>query len=194
MYTGIIKFQGSIQTVRDFGVGKAFIVRAPRAFLRRVHKADSVNIDGACFTVRKKTLRTFEVEAMPQTLRVTSVGSWREGQVVNLEPSVRLGEEMGGHFIYGHVDGVGVVDKIAREGRALLFGISLPEELMRYFPVRASISIDGVSLTVMKSEGHQIVVSLLPDTVEATSLGARQMNDKVNIEIDMLARYALEHA
>ncbi|MBI2485158.1 riboflavin synthase [Candidatus Uhrbacteria bacterium] len=193
MFSGIVRAKGEIANINDFGIARQFIVRAPQSVLLRLRPKDSVLLGGICFTVHTKDEQTFQVEAMPQTLRLTTAASWKQGDSINIEMSLRMGDTIGGHFVYGHVDEVGTVKKCAREGNALIATIQAsPAVIKQVFP-RASVAIDGVSLTVVSVEGDQFTVSLIPDTVEATTLGTLGSGSRVNVETDMMIKYAQQH-
>ena len=190
MFCGIVKAEGEIVQVHDLGVGRQFVIRAPESILLRLRPTDSVLLSGVCFTVHKKDEETFLIEAMPQTTRLTTAGSWKQGDIINIEPSLRMGDPVGGHFVYGHVDEIGTVTKCAREGNALLITLQVTPELMKQIFPRASVAIDGVSLTVVSTTSDQFTVSLIPDTVERTTLGNLSAGSRVNMETDMMIKYA----
>lgn len=150
----------------------------------------SIAVNGACLTVEKASKDEFSATLMPETLEYTTLESLKEGDDVNLEPSLKLGDEVGGHFVFGHVDGVGHITSITQDGSAKLFTVEVPEELTHFFAVKGSVALDGVSLTLTKVEGSHITVSLVKHTLENTTLGNKKEGDALNVEVDMLARYA----
>ncbi|OGL71696.1 riboflavin synthase subunit alpha [Candidatus Uhrbacteria bacterium RIFCSPHIGHO2_02_FULL_54_11] len=192
MFSGIILERAKVEEVKNDGVGRKFWLNVPMAFHRRIKKGASVALNGACFTVLQKSLRAFEVEAMPQTLRLTTAGDWVEGDLLNFEPSLRVGDELGGHFVFGHVDEVCQVDRCLFEGTSTVMCVRASQGAMAMIAPRGSIAIDGVSLTVVSCKETSFRVSLLPETLRATTLGKLKSGSKVNLEIDMLARYAYE--
>lgn len=192
MFSGIILERAKIAEMKNDGVGRRFSLEVSISMHRHLKKGSSVALNGVCFTIIKKYLRTFEVEAMPNTLRITTVGTWKEGDLLNFEPSLKLGDEIGGHLVFGHVDDVGEVVKCLYEGTSTMMSIRTNEETMRMIAPRASVAVDGVSLTVVDCRDGAFRVSLLPATLSATTLGGLKSGGKVNIEIDMLARYAYQ--
>jgi riboflavin synthase len=131
----------------------------------------------------------FSVDVSAETLSKTTLGDWQAGQAINLERSLKLGDELGGHLVYGHVDGVATVEAIEPDGDSLRFVFSAPQELARYIAPKGSVALDGVSLTVNEVETPRFGVNIIPHTARVTSFGALAVGDRVNLEIDMLARY-----
>ncbi|MDA1038248.1 MAG: riboflavin synthase [bacterium] len=190
MFSGIVRDRAEIINVIESGVGREFVIELPPYLMKRLRKGDSVLLNGVCFTVHKLARRSVHFEAMPETLRHTTAGSWFKGTNLNAEPSLRLGDDVGGHLVYGHVDEIGELVKRTREGTATIMKFRVSDETAKMLAKRGSIAINGVSLTVTLIEDNQFKVSLLPDTIEATDLGGLSVGDNVNIEIDMLMRYA----
>ena len=149
----------------------------------------SISHAGCCLTVTEKGPGWFAVEVSNETLSKTNLGDWGEGRRVNLERAAKLGDELGGHIVSGHVDGLGRVVAIEPEGGSHRVHIEAPAPLHRYIAPKGSITVDGVSLTVNAVEGPRFEVNIIPHTWEATTLGALKPGDAVNLEIDMLARY-----
>ncbi|MBF0248261.1 MAG: riboflavin synthase [Alphaproteobacteria bacterium] len=149
----------------------------------------SVAHDGACMTVVDKGDGWYAIEVSAESLSKTTLGSWDVGRRMNLERAMRLGDELGGHIVSGHVDGVGEILTRAPEGDSVRFTFRAPDALAKYLAPKGSITIDGVSLTVNEVNGSEFGVNIIPHTQTATTLGARRAGDKVNLEIDMLARY-----
>ncbi len=151
----------------------------------------SVAVNGACLTVVEHDAEagTLAFDVMPETLRVTALGSLEAGSRVNLEPALRAGQPLGGHIVQGHVDGIGHVARQQPEGNALLVEVELPADLGRYVVERGSICIDGVSLTVMGRPDGRVLLSLIPETRDRTTLGGMRDGQPVNVEVDVLARY-----
>jgi riboflavin synthase len=177
MFTGIVQAVGKIVRVSPWEVDCGGLDRSDMAV------GDSVCVQGACLTVTSLTARGFTAELSQETLRMTT-GLDRPAPV-NLEKSLALGDKLGGHLVTGHVDGVGEVAR--REGGAVAF--RLPLELRKYLARKGSVCIDGVSLTVNRAEGELFEVNLIPHTLEATTLGRLSAGSRVNVEVDLIARY-----
>jgi riboflavin synthase len=194
MFTGIVTDLGEVRSVtaRANNLHRITILtRYPRAELV---EGASVACSGVCLTVvdtGEENGRTwFAVDAADETLRVTGVGRWRHGARINLERPLKVGDELGGHIVSGHVDGLARV--VAREGMTDMarFTLRAPRELSRYIAAKGSVAIDGVSLTVNTVEGDDFTVLIIPHTLKVTSIGALKAGDDVNLEIDTMARYA----
>ncbi len=156
---------------------------------RNIEIGSSVAVNGVCLTAVEIGEDYFEADVMLQTLKLTNLGDYEVGQSVNLETSLRVGDELGGHFVYGHVDGVGEIISIKDEGDSTLIQISYPESPARYFAPQGSVAIDGVSLTIAKLDRGSLMVSLIKETMNLTNLSDRKSGDKVNLEADMMAKY-----
>jgi riboflavin synthase len=150
---------------------------------------DSVAVNGVCLTATGVGDGGFDADVMPETLRRTSLGALRTGDHVNVELPLRPSDRLGGHVVQGHVDGTGTVASIADEGFARLVRVSAPAELLRYVVEKGSIAVDGVSLTVFAVEDDAFTVSLIPETLERTTLGRAEPGRTVNLEVDVLAKY-----
>ncbi|MGE3302248.1 MAG: riboflavin synthase [Hyphomonadaceae bacterium] len=191
MFTGIVTALGEIIAVAPGAVTR-FEVRSP-------YDADSVEIGasiahaGVCLTVvdkqRLNAGMTHAVEAVPETLGLTTLGGLRVGSRVNLERSLKAGEELGGHLVMGHVDGVGVVREIAPEGGSTRYTVEAPGALMPLIATKGSIAVDGVSLTVTHTGTQTFGVAIIPHTAQVTTISALKVGDKVNLEVDTVARY-----
>lgn len=191
MYTGIIHHHGRIQTIEpQAGGGLRLRIDAP-GVMDRVGEGSSVNVGGICLTAVDVDANGFSADVMPQTLDVTTIGTWKIGEVVNVEPSMRVGDELGGHFVYGHVDGVAKIVEIEERGNALVVLIEAPAILRRFIVPQGSVSLDGVSLTVADVQGEVFAVSLIPETRERTTWQHRLVGDLINLEVDMMIKYAL---
>jgi len=149
----------------------------------------SIACSGACLTVVAVRPGAFAVDVSAETLSCTTLGGWRAGTVVNLERALRVGDELGGHIVSGHVDGVAEVVSRRPEGDSVRFVFAAPEALARFLAPKGSVALDGVSLTVNEVDNAQFGVNIVPHTLSRTTLGARRPGDAVNMEIDMLARY-----
>ncbi len=193
MFTGIVGAVGRVaRATRETGNGKrteglALTIQSP---YRGVKKGESIAVNGACLTVEKVVKGGFTVHAVATTLGRTLIGDWRKGQPVNLERALRAGDRLGGHFVQGHVDGVGTVEQVAESGDAFLVDIRVPREVEETTVLHGAITVDGVSLTVNALPGAGVVqVSLVPFTREHTTLGRVAVGDRVHIEADVLGKY-----
>ena len=191
MFTGIIREVGTLLARRDAGdtylrIGCA---RAPET----IEIGASIACNGICLTVMETGTEGeqhwFEVAASAETKAKTTLDAWRDGQRINLEPALRLGDEMGGHIVSGHVDGVGEITAVRPEGDSHRITIEVPERLARFIAQKGSVSVDGISLTVNEVEAVAFGVNIIPHTWAVTSLADAKPGAKVNIEIDLLARY-----
>jgi riboflavin synthase len=188
MFTGIVAEVGRVGAL-ERGDGGARL-RIEATFAGELSEGDSVSVAGACLTAAALGDGWFEADAMNQTLKLTTLGELDEGAAVNLEPALRAGEALGGHLVQGHVDGVGTVRAVERDGIARRVRIEVPAELRRYIAARGSIAVDGVSLTVADCDQETLEVSLIPETLDRTTLGAVEAGTRVNLEVDVVARYA----
>jgi len=188
MFTGIVTDIGRVRSVQ----------RTERDWRYEIETVwDTTTIDlgasiahaGCCLTVTEKGDGWFAVEVSGETLSKTKLAEWSEGSRINLERAAKLGDELGGHIVSGHVDGLGMVASITPEGGSHRIRFEAPEPLHRFIAPKGSITVDGVSLTVNEVEGRVFGVNIIPHTWETTTLGSLKVGDKVNLEIDMLARY-----
>ena len=188
MFTGIITDVGRIRSVRE--TNRDLRIEVETAYdLSTIPMGASIAHAGCCLTVVDKGDRWFAVEVSGESLAKTTLGRWREGTRVNLERPARAGDELGGHIVSGHVDGVGEVVSIEAEGGSPRVRIRAPKPLHRFIAPKGSITVEGVSLTVNEVEDDTFGVNLIPHTWEVTTLGQLKPGDPVNLEIDMLARY-----
>lgn len=192
MFTGIIEELGTITQVLTNKDSQQITIRAT-IVLADVKLGDSIAINGVCLTVTSFTDKEFCVDVMPETYKCTSLAKIKIGTKVNLERAMAVGSRLGGHFVTGHVDGVGEVTAIKKNNNAIEYKIKIPEELTKYCMYKGSIAIDGTSLTIFGVENNIIIVSLIPHTVEYSVLGMKVMGDIVNIECDMLGKYIVQH-
>jgi riboflavin synthase len=191
MFTGIVTALGSVRGMEPLGGGKDMRLRiaAPWPDTATIPAGASIACSGCCLTVLEVEAGAFAVDVSGETLSRTTLGSWAVGTRVNLERSLRLGDELGGHIVSGHVDGVGHAVSATPEHGSLRLVFRIPHELSRFIAAKGSVAVDGVSLTVNEVEGDTFGVNVIPHTAAVTSLGAARPGDAVNIEIDMLARY-----
>lgn len=188
MFSGIVAAVGRIEGAERRGGGLRLAVGAGKLSLRDVAVGDSVAVNGVCLTVVGRGKNRFSVDVSRETLRCT-VGLDVPG-AVNLEKSLRLSDRLGGHLVSGHVDGVGRVTRFAPAGASRLLGVRAPRNLARYIARKGSIAVNGVSLTVNAVRGAEFEVNLIPHTLAATTLEGLRAGDRVNLEVDLLARYA----
>ncbi len=188
MFTGIIREMGTVEAIESTEAGARLRVRGGVA--DELAPGDSVSVNGVCLTAADATDGAFEADVMNQTLSLTTLGRLEAGDPVNLEPPLRAGEPLGGHLVQGHVDGTGRVASMSDDGFARRLRILLPAELRRYVAERGAVAIDGVSLTVAAVSRDAIEVALIPETLERTTLGSLEDRSEVNVEVDVVARYA----
>lgn len=193
MFTGLVQEVGEIRKVEPRGGTAGADARMVVAFRdierSRLELGASVAVDGVCLTVAALDGASFAADVSGETLRVTTLGGKRAGSRVNLEPSLRAGDSLGGHWVSGHVDGVAEVLGTHRDARSLQVELSAPEPLARYIARKGSVTLDGVSLTVNEVDGGKFSINLIPHTLEMTTLGALVQGARLNLEIDLLARY-----
>lgn len=192
MFTGIVTARGRIRSITGETVHR-FEIEAPWT-PDTIEIGASIAHAGVCLTVVDKGERGeggwYAVEVSPETLRLTTLGDWREGDAVNLERALKMGDELGGHLVTGHVDGVGRIVERREEGAWLVFTVEPPGELNRFIAKKGSITVDGVSLTVNDVTRSTFDLMIIPHTAEVTTLGALQKDARVNLEVDTMARYA----
>lgn len=188
MFTGIITDIGRVRAVRQTERDRRYEIET--AFdTGSIELGASIACSGCCLTVVETGPDWFAVEVSGETLDRTGLAGWNEGHAVNLERALKAGDELGGHIVSGHVDGLGQVLSVTPEGGSRRIGFSAPRPLMRLIAEKGSICVDGVSLTVNAVSADAFEVNVIPHTLEATTLGRLQPGDRVNLEIDMLARY-----
>ncbi len=188
MFTGIVTDIGRVRSVRQTERDRRYEIETAWD-TSGIDLGASISHAGCCLTVTEKGPGWFAVEVSGETLSKTSLGDWSEGHRVNLERAAKLGDEMGGHIVSGHVDGLGRVVSVTPEGGSHRIDIEAPVPLHRYIAAKGSITVDGVSLTVNAVEDRIFGLNIIPHTWEATTLGGLKPGDAVNLEIDMLARY-----
>jgi len=188
MFTGIVTDVGRVRSIRQTERDRRYEIETAWD-TAGIDLGASISHAGCCLTVTEKGPGWFAVEVSGETLSKTTLGEWGEGHRVNLERAAKLGDEMGGHVVSGHVDGLGRVVSVTPEGGSHRIDIEAPAPLHRYIAAKGSITVDGVSLTVNAVEGRSFGLNIIPHTWEATTLGALKPGDAVNLEIDMLARY-----
>ncbi|MFV0130911.1 riboflavin synthase [Streptomyces sp. HMX112] len=188
MFTGIVEELGEVTAVEELGDASRFRLRGPLVTDGAKH-GDSIAVNGVCLTVVDTADGEFTADVMAETLKRSSLGALRPGSRVNLERPMAVGGRLGGHIVQGHVDGTGTV--VAREPSENweMVTVSLPPELSRYVVEKGSITVDGVSLTVVDAAPGHFTISLIPTTLALTTLGVKQPGDPVNLEVDVIAKY-----
>jgi riboflavin synthase len=187
MFTGLIAEVGRIEELHADGDGARLRIAAELA--GELREGDSVAVNGVCLTATAVTGGGFATEAMPETLQRSSLGGLGEGDAVNLELALRAADRLGGHVVQGHVDGTGTVTQVQPEGFSTVVEIEVDSALARYLVEKGSVAVDGVSLTVSSLGDDTFAVSLIPETLTRTTLGALAPGAKVNIEVDVLAKH-----
>jgi len=188
MFTGLVEETGTIARIEPRPEGRRFWIRAARV-IEDTRVGDSIAINGCCLTVVELVENAFAVEAVPETLRRTTLADFAVGEDVNLERALRLDQRLGGHLMQGHVDGVGEVIAVAPEGEGRRITLEVPEALARFMAEKGSIAVDGVSLTVAGGRGRRCEIALIPHTLAVTVAGRYAAGRRVNVEVDLLARY-----
>lgn len=188
MFTGLIKDIGTIESVTSNSEGKEFVIKAPKLY-HEIQIDDSVATNGVCLTATEIKGETFKIQAVHVTLEKTNIGKLKQGDKVNLELALRPMDRLGGHFVQGHVNGVGQLKGINQRGKNWEISIGAPKELFKYIINEGSIAVDGISLTVARVDSNQFTVSIIPHTYEMTILHTKKIGDSVNIEVDMMAKY-----
>jgi riboflavin synthase len=203
MFTGLVETTGTVRSVERRGASSPPV--GPGARMRLAVAlgggaavlGESIAVSGVCLTVVASHADGFEADVSAETLAVTTLGDLEVSSRVNVERSLQVGDRMGGHWVMGHVDGVGTVARLDPVGEAKLFGVEVPEGLLRFFAAKGSICIDGVSLTVNRVVARTVEIMLVPHTLAVTTLGRLRVGSRVNLEVDVLSRYVarqLEHA
>ena len=188
MFTGIVRERARVVAVEGGDGGLRVEVAAPRS---AAHAAvgDSISVSGCCLTVTAVVDGRLTFDAVPESLRRSSLSQLRVGSAVNLEPALRAGEPLGGHYVQGHVDAVGRVRSVVPEGEGVRMWIEAPPDVLRYCAEKGSIAVDGVSLTVAELAPDAFAVALVPHTLAETTLSGLAAGDRVNLEVDVLAKY-----
>ena len=188
MFTGLIEEIGIIEQLQKHR-GTLRLTVSAKEIVKDLAIDDSISINGVCLTVVQFSKSSFQVEAVEETLGKTTLGSLKTGSHANLERSLRFSDRMGGHFVQGHVDAVGEVTAVQKQKGGILLSIKLPSHLLKYVISEGSIAVDGVSLTIARLEENEITISLIPHTLEKTTLASLKAEDGVNIEVDLIGKY-----
>ena len=189
MFTGIVTATGSILAIEERGADKRFTINTGKLDLSDVNIGDSISVNGTCLTATELTENGFSTDLSTETLAVTTFGAATLGTRVNLEKALMLSDRLGGHIVSGHVDGIGVITDLYEDARSIRYEISMPAELNRYLCKKGSICIDGVSLTVNDVVANSFFVNIIPHTMDETIFSTYEKETKVNLEVDMIARY-----
>jgi riboflavin synthase len=187
MFTGLVADKGTVTAVEATADGVRLAVAT--ALAPEISEGDSVAVNGVCLTATAIADGRFSADVMHETLRRSSLGEVAEGAEVNLELPLRASDRLGGHVVQGHVDGLGTIADVREDGFARLVEIAAPPETLRYVVEKGSIAVDGISLTVASVTDDRFSVSLIPETLERTNLGAAALGQPVNLEVDVLAKY-----
>ncbi|NQV13065.1 MAG: riboflavin synthase [Parcubacteria group bacterium] len=188
MFTGIIKEIGEIKTTRQEREVLNLEISSQNA-IKDLEIGSSIAVDGTCQTVVELSDGSFTIQVIPETLKLTTLGKFKKGDKVNLESAMKIGDDISGHLLTGHIDGTGKITDIKQAGETAEIKIKPPVELVKYIAHKGSIALDGISLTVAQCDNEQFKVAIIPHTLQETTLGAKKVGDLVNLEIDILARY-----
>jgi len=188
MFTGLIEDLGKIAALR-LRNGSAVMTVQTKLPVRRMAMGASIAVNGACLTVVKKLKNAFTVDVSPETLACTNLSTLRPGSLVNLEQPMRLNERLGGHLVTGHIDGVGTIAAMEKQGEFTIFSFRVAKELGRLLVAKGSVAVDGISLTVNQCRREGFSVAIIPFTLQHTNLQGRRVGDRVNIETDLIGKY-----
>jgi riboflavin synthase len=190
VFTGIIQEVGQVREIAARGGDVRLAIACGRIARDRLNLGDSVAVNGVCLTVAAITADVISADVSRETLEVTTLGALSVGAAVNLEPALRVGDPLGGHWVSGHVDGCGEVLSATADARSQRLLVRVPPEIARYIARKGSVTLDGVSLTVNEVTGNDFGINLIPHTLTVTTLGSWTVGRRINVEIDVLARYA----
>lgn len=185
MFTGIINHLGKLEKIKK----SVYTFSAEKSFLKKIKKGESVAINGVCLTVINKEKNRFSVEVMPETLRRTMFGELQIQDYVNLELPVSINNLFSGHIVQGHIDGVGIIESIKKMGNSRIFKFKVKKNISKYLIEKGSIAVNGISLTIIEAKRDFFTVGIIPHTWKKTMLKYSKIGDKVNIEIDVIAKY-----
>lgn len=189
MFTGIVQALGAINEIEQKDNNCRLLITTPDQFLADTKVGDSICVQGVCLTVVAMNKSSFSVDVSNETLQCTTLGAKKENEDVNLEQALTLATKLGGHLVSGHVDGVGEVKEISDDGESVKFVVRSPQELAKYIARKGSICMDGISLTVNDVSGADFAVNIIPHTFQNTTINNCVVNSRVNLEVDLLARY-----
>jgi riboflavin synthase len=189
VFTGIVQDVGRVQVLEPRGGDVHMVIEFDRLDLAGIRIGDSICVQGCCLTATELLGRAFAADVSRESLNLTTLGDLRPGTPVNLEPSLKAGDSLGGHLVSGHVDGVGSITAISGDARSQRLKVAVPPELARYIARKGSVAVDGVSLTINEVDGNVFGVNIIPHTQSVTTLGRLVVGTRVNLEIDQVARY-----
>lgn len=189
MFTGLVEGRGTIHSIWSEGAAIRLEIEAPDGLLADSQIGDSVAINGCCLTIVEIDGSRFAFQAGTETLAKTNLGELRAGAIVNLERSLPVAGRLGGHFVQGHVDGIGRVSAIDSDGEWVTMWFSVPEPLAAQMVAKGSVAVDGISLTLVDVEADRFSVALIPHTLQVTTLGIRRVGYAVNVETDIIGKY-----
>ena len=189
MFTGIIQTIGNISKIDSNGPDSRIVFKAGRMKLDDVKIGDSISVNGVCLSITEKTKDSFSSDLSSETLNLTTFIEMRANSKVNLEKAMSFSSRVNGHLIAGHVDGVGVIKEMKNDGRSILILIEFPEELDKYISKKGSIAVDGVSLTINGTKENTFSINIIPYTLSGSIISEYNIGTKVNIEVDLIARY-----
>jgi riboflavin synthase len=189
MFTGLVEGLGTVRSLSPQGNAVELAIAPPAEVNEAAQIGESVAINGCCLTVVRSNRHEWSFQAGAETLSRTNLGALKPGDRVNIERSLRVGDRLGGHFVQGHVDGLGRVDRIHRDGEWVNMHFSIPSSLARQMVVKGSVAVDGVSLTLVTVDAESFSVALIPHTLDVTTLGSRRVGDSVNLETDIIGKY-----
>jgi riboflavin synthase len=189
VFTGIVQDVGRVQVLEPRGGDVHMVIEFDRLDLAGIRIGDSICVQGCCLTATELLGRAFAADVSRESLDLTTLGDLRPGTPVNLEPSLKAGDSLGGHLVSGHVDGVGSITAISGDARSQRLKVAVPPELARYIARKGSVAVDGVSLTINEVDGNVFGVNIIPHTQSVTTLGRLVVGTRVNLEIDQVARY-----
>jgi riboflavin synthase len=188
MFTGIVEEMGAVTAVTKGLAGTRVTIMASTV-MSDLKMGASISVNGACLTVVAQSETDFSVELSPETLSVTTAGALAAGSPVNLERAMKLSERIGGHLVSGHVDGIGMIRSRHQDGNAIVLECEASKDVLRYCIPKGSITVDGISLTINKVTDRSFFVSIIPHTAKITTLGLKQVGDRVNLEADLIGKY-----
>lgn len=191
MFTGLIEEIGTLKSITAAKESLKITINSQEV-LKDVKLGDSIAVNGVCLTVTSFTSNEFVAEVMPETFQKTNLKDLKTGQEINLERSLKVGDRLGGHMVSGHVDDQGKIIDIKTSGIAKIFSIEVTEEISQFLIPKASIAVDGTSLTIVDVENNYFTISLIPHTLDVTIIGSKKIGDYVNIEVDMMGKYVMK--
>ncbi|MDT8408269.1 MAG: riboflavin synthase [Wenzhouxiangellaceae bacterium] len=189
MFTGIVKGRGSVAQVKPTSGGCRMRIEADELVAFDLSRGDSIAVNGVCLTALELQPTSFEIDASNETLKLSTLGHLETGATVNLEPALKAGDALGGHLVSGHVDGTAMLLEAVPDGDNRCMRFEAPAPLQRYIAPKGSVTLDGVSLTVNRVTGNRFELNLIPHTLSVTTLGRLLPGDRVNLEVDQIARY-----